>query len=185
MPESLVKLTKRRIRSGTLPHLLSLIKHRLSCRKTLRCLHHRLRKISLQDLKRRIAVQTAVRLHSVIEINKAAQLLSPVFRTVKQLFLMSHLHQGSDRSVYFPAQDIEPVQKAYNYLTGRDFVLKGGYCIGQIVALKKEPDSNSGKVTINTFVQGKPKKYLLLFLEMTMNKQLMHIRQAKGPMFSV
>ena len=66
------------------------------CRKTLRCLHHRLRKISLQDLKRRIAVQTAVRLHSVIEINKAAQLLSPVFRTVKQLFLMPHLHQGAD-----------------------------------------------------------------------------------------
>lgn len=64
----------------------------------------------------------------------------------------------SDRSVYFSAQDIEPVQKAYNYLTGRDFVLKGGYYIGQIVALKKELDSNSGKVTINTFVQGKPKK---------------------------
>ena len=60
------------------------------------CLHHRLRKISLQDLKQRIAVQTAVRLHSVIEINKAAQLLSPVFRTVKQLFLMPHLHQGAD-----------------------------------------------------------------------------------------
>ena len=35
------------------------------CRKTLRCLHHRLRKISLQDLKRRIAVQTAVRLHLI------------------------------------------------------------------------------------------------------------------------
>ncbi len=30
MPESLVKLTKQRTRSGTLPHLLSLIKHRLS-----------------------------------------------------------------------------------------------------------------------------------------------------------
>ena len=43
-------------------------------------------KISLQDLKRRIAVQTAVRLHRVIEINKAAQLLLPVFRTVKLLF---------------------------------------------------------------------------------------------------
>ena len=68
----------------------------IRCRKTLRCLHHRLRKISLQNLKRRIAVQTAVRLHSVIEINKAAQLLSPVFRTVKQLFLMPHLHQGAD-----------------------------------------------------------------------------------------
>ena len=68
----------------------------LICRKTLRCLHHRLRKISLQDLKRRIAVQTAVRLHSVIEINKAAQLLSSVFRTVKQLFLMPYLHQGAD-----------------------------------------------------------------------------------------
>ena len=66
------------------------------CRKSSRCLHHRLRKISLQDLKRRIAVQTAVRLHSVIEINKAAQLLSPVFRTVKQLFLMPHRHQGAD-----------------------------------------------------------------------------------------
>ena len=49
-----------------------------------------------EDLKRRIAVQTAVWLHSVIEINKAAQLLSPVFRTVKQLFLMPHLHQGAD-----------------------------------------------------------------------------------------
>ncbi|QGL25872.1 pilus assembly protein PilW [Neisseria brasiliensis] len=68
----------------------------VTCRKSSRCLHHRLRKISLQDLKRRIAVQTAVRLHSVIEINKAAQLLSPVFRTVKQLFLMPHLHQGAD-----------------------------------------------------------------------------------------
>ena len=62
----------------------------------MRCLHHRLRKISLQDLKRRISVQTAVRLHSVIEINKAAQLLSLVFRTVKQLFLMPYLHQGAD-----------------------------------------------------------------------------------------
>ena len=30
MPESLVKLTKRRTWSGTLSHLLSLIKHRLS-----------------------------------------------------------------------------------------------------------------------------------------------------------
>ena len=30
MPESLVKLTKRRTRSGTLPYLLGLIKHRLS-----------------------------------------------------------------------------------------------------------------------------------------------------------
>ena len=68
------------------------------CRNTSRCLHHRLRKISLQDLKRRIAVQTAVRLHSVsvIEINKAAQLLLPMFRTVKRLFLMPHLHQGTD-----------------------------------------------------------------------------------------
>lgn len=64
----------------------------------------------------------------------------------------------SDRSIYFSAQDIEPVEKAYNYLTGRDFVIKGGHYIGQIVALKKEPDSNSGKVTINTFVQEKPKK---------------------------
>ena len=48
----------------------------------------------MQDLKRRIAVQTAVRLHRVIEINKAAQLLLPIFRTVKRLFLMPHLHQG-------------------------------------------------------------------------------------------
>ena len=68
----------------------------IRCRKSSRCLHHRLGKIGLQDLKRRIAVQTAVRLHSVIEINKAAQLLSPVFRTVKQLFPMPHLHQGAD-----------------------------------------------------------------------------------------
>lgn len=68
------------------------------------------------------------------------------------------LHQKSERSVYFSAQDIEPVQKAYNYLTGRDFVIKNGHYVGQIVALKKEPDSNSGKVTINTFVQEKPKK---------------------------
>jgi len=30
MPENLVKLTKRRTRSGTLLHLLGLIKHRLS-----------------------------------------------------------------------------------------------------------------------------------------------------------
>ena len=67
-----------------------------SCRKSSRCLHHRLRKISLQDLKRRIAVQTAVWLHSVIKINKAAQLLLPVFRTLKRLFLMPHLHQGTD-----------------------------------------------------------------------------------------
>ena len=67
-------------------------------------------------------------------------------------------HPKSERIVYFSAQDIEPVQKAYNYLTGRDFVIKGGHYIGQIVALKKEPDSNSGKVTINTFVQEKPKK---------------------------
>ncbi len=66
------------------------------CRKLSRCLHNRLRKISLQDLKRRIAVQTAVRLHSVIKINKAAQLLLPMFRTLKRLFLMPHLHQGTD-----------------------------------------------------------------------------------------
>ena len=59
-------------------------------------LHHRLREISLQGLKRRIAVQTSVRLHRVIKINKAAQLLLPVFRTVKRLFLMPHLHQGTD-----------------------------------------------------------------------------------------
>ena len=70
--------------------------YKVMCRKTLRCLHHRLRKISLQDLKRRIAVQTTVRLHSVIEINKAAQLLLPMFRTVKRLFLMPYLHQGTD-----------------------------------------------------------------------------------------
>ena len=55
-----------------------------------------MRKISLQDLKRRIAAQTTVRLHRIIEINKAAQLLLPVFRTVKRLFLMPHLHQGTD-----------------------------------------------------------------------------------------
>ena len=30
LPETLAKLTNRRTRSGTLPHLLSLIKHRLS-----------------------------------------------------------------------------------------------------------------------------------------------------------
>ena len=66
------------------------------CRKSSRCLHHRLRKVSLQDLKRRIAVQTAVWLHSVIKINKAAQLLLPMFRTLKRLFLMPHLHQGTD-----------------------------------------------------------------------------------------
>ncbi len=54
----------------------------LKCRKSSRCLHHRLREISLQNLKRRIAVQTAVRLHGVIEINKAAQLLLPMFRTI-------------------------------------------------------------------------------------------------------
>lgn len=67
-------------------------------------------------------------------------------------------HSKSHRSVYFSAEDIDPVHKAYNYLSGRDFVIKGGHYIGQIVALKKEPDSNSGKVTINTFVQEKPKK---------------------------
>ena len=67
-----------------------------NCRKSSRCLHNRLRKISLQDLKRRIAVQTAVWLHSVIKINKAAQLLLPMFQTLKRLFLMPHLHQGTD-----------------------------------------------------------------------------------------
>ena len=66
------------------------------CRKSSRCLHHRLRKISQKDLKRRIAVQTAVRLHRIIEINKAAQLLLPMLWTVKRLFLMPHLHQGTD-----------------------------------------------------------------------------------------
>ena len=55
----------------------------------------------MQDLKRRIAVQTAVRLHSVIEINKATQLLLPMFRTVKRLFLMPHLHQGADNPLRF------------------------------------------------------------------------------------
>ena len=40
----------------------------------MRCLHHRLRKISLQDLKRRIAVQTAVRLYSVIEIETGVKI---------------------------------------------------------------------------------------------------------------
>ena len=30
LPETLAKLTNRRTRSGTLPHLLDLIKHRLS-----------------------------------------------------------------------------------------------------------------------------------------------------------
>jgi len=58
-------------------------------RKSSRRLHHRLREISLQDLKRRIAVQTAVQLHGVIEINKAAQLLLPIFRTVKRLAALS------------------------------------------------------------------------------------------------
>ena len=73
----------------------------IRCRKSSRCLHHRLGKIGLQDLKRRIAVQTAVRLHSVIEINKATQLLLPMFRTVKRLFLMPHLHQGADNPLRF------------------------------------------------------------------------------------
>ena len=66
------------------------------CGESSRCLHHRLREISLQYLKRRIAVQTAVRLYRIIEINKAAQLLLPMLRTVKRLFLMPHLYQGAD-----------------------------------------------------------------------------------------
>ena len=70
------------------------LKELLMCRKSLRCLHHRLRKISLQDLKRRIAVQTAVRLHRVIEINKAAQLLSPVFRTVVGVNALNQVWTG-------------------------------------------------------------------------------------------
>ena len=68
----------------------------INCRKTLRCLHHRLRKISLQDLKRRIAAQTTVRLHRIIEINKSAQLLLPMFRAVETLLFMPHFHQGTD-----------------------------------------------------------------------------------------
>lgn len=67
-----------------------------SCRKLSRCLHHRLRKVSLQDLKRRIAAQTTMRLHRVIEVHKPAQLLLPVFRAVETLLFMPHLHPGAD-----------------------------------------------------------------------------------------
>ena len=55
------------------------------------------------DLKRRIAAQTTVRLHRVIEINKAAQLLLPMLRTVKRLFLIPYLHQGTDNLLSFTA----------------------------------------------------------------------------------
>ena len=37
-----------------------------------------------------------MRLNRIIEINKAAQLLLPMLRTVKRLFLMPHLYQGAD-----------------------------------------------------------------------------------------
>ena len=37
-----------------------------------------------------------MRLNRIIEINKAAQLLLPMSRTVKRLFLMPPLHQGAD-----------------------------------------------------------------------------------------
>ena len=82
-------LTNHKKRMALVPQFLG--DKKVKCRKLSRCLHNRLRKISLQDLKRRIAVQTAVWLHSVIKINKAAQLLLPMFRTLKRLFLMPHI----------------------------------------------------------------------------------------------
>ena len=63
-----------------------------------------------------------------------------------------------DRTVFFSAEEIQPVQEAYNFLSGRDYTLKAQHYVGQIAALKKEPDSNSGKVTINAFIFNKPKK---------------------------
>ena len=36
-----------------------------------------------------------VRLYRVVEIDEVAQFLLPMFRTVKQLFLMPHLRQGT------------------------------------------------------------------------------------------
>lgn len=72
-----------------------------SCRKSSRCLHHRLRKVSLQDLERRITVQAAVRLHGVIKVHKSAQLLLPVFRTVKTLLFVPHFHNRPNNPLGF------------------------------------------------------------------------------------
>ena len=42
-----------------------------------------------------------MRLHSVIEINKATQLLLLVFRAVETLLFLPHFHQGTDNSLRF------------------------------------------------------------------------------------
>lgn len=68
-------------------------------------------------------------------------------------------HVGiDDRTVLFSAEEIQPVQEAYNFLSGKDYTLKAQHYVGQIAALKKEPESNRGKVTINAFILDKPKK---------------------------
>ena len=66
-------------------------------KETQRCLHNRLRKISLQHFKRRIPFQAAVGLHSIVEIHKAAQLFSPMLRAIKLLFVVPHFHRGCTR----------------------------------------------------------------------------------------
>ena len=66
-----------------------------------RCLHNRLRKISLQHLKRHIPFQAAVGLHSIVEIHKAAQLFLPMLRTVKLLLFVPHFHNCLYHSLSF------------------------------------------------------------------------------------
>jgi len=60
-----------------------------------------LRKVSLQNLKRRIPFQAAMRLHSIVEIHKAAQFLLPMLRAVKLLFVIPHLHNRPDYPLGF------------------------------------------------------------------------------------
>ena len=60
--------------------------------KSSHCLHNRLRKVSLQNPKRRIPFQAAMRLHGIVEIHKTTQFFLPMPRAVKLLFVMLHLH---------------------------------------------------------------------------------------------
>ncbi|WP_211296669.1 hypothetical protein, partial [Neisseria iguanae] len=73
------------------------------CSKQPRCLHDRLGKTSLQNLKRPITFQTFVRLNRTVllEINETAPLFLPESHILKRMFILPHFHQRTDNPLCF------------------------------------------------------------------------------------
>lgn len=112
------------------------------------------------DLSRKYGADAAI-CHSLIQMSGAQK-----NRDIEIVLNTRYVNSVEKKSsIYFYSSEMESVQIAYDYFSGRDYLIKNGHYIGLIVQLKKEIETNFGKVTISTHYNGKPKKISLILNE--------------------